>query len=58
MSDLNDFLKLVAEAKVNTPSSRVKKIEEQVKTNVKSDLSSLFEQLASVKTPQFLPQPF
>lgn len=52
MSDLNDFLKLVAEAKVNTPSSRVKKIEEQVKTNVKSDLSSLFEQLASVKTPQ------
>lgn len=52
MSDLNDFLKLVAEAKVNTPSSRVKKIEEQVKSNVKTDLSSLFEQLASVKTPQ------
>lgn len=52
MSDLNDFLKLVAEAKTNTPSSRVKKIEEQVKTNVKSDLSSLFEQLSSVRTPQ------
>lgn len=53
MSDLNDFLKLVAEAKVNTPSSRVKKIEEQVKTNVKSDLSNIFEQLASFnKTPQ------
>lgn len=52
MSDLNDFLKLVAEAKVNTPSSRVKKIEETVKENVKTDLSDLFEQLAAVRTPQ------
>ena len=52
MSDLNDFLKLVAEGKKNTPSGRVKKIEEEVKTNVKSDLSSLFAQLAEVKTPQ------
>ena len=38
MSDLNEFLKLVAEGKKNTPSARVKNIEEQVKTNVKSDL--------------------
>jgi hypothetical protein len=51
MSDLNDFLKLVAEGKKNTPSGRLKQIEEQVKGNIKSDLSSLFSQLSSVKTP-------
>lgn len=52
MSDFNDFLKLVAEGKKNTPSARVKRIEEEVKENVKNDLASLFEQLSSVKTPQ------
>lgn len=52
MSDFSDFLKLVAEEKKNTPSVRVKRIEEQVKESVKSDLSSLFQQLESVRTPQ------
>lgn len=51
MSELNEFLKLVAEGKKNTPSARLKNIEEQVKVNVKSDLSSLFSQLSSIKTP-------
>ena len=49
MSDLNDFLKLVAEGKKNTPSGRLKQIEEQVKVNAKSDLSSLFSQLSASK---------
>ena len=52
MSEFNDFLKLVAEGKKNTPSARVKKITDEVKENVKGDLASLFEQLAAVKTPQ------
>lgn len=52
MSDFNEFLKLVAEGKKNTPSARVKKITDEVKENVKGDLASLFEQLASVKSPQ------
>jgi hypothetical protein len=52
MSNFNEFLKVVAEGKKNTPSARAKHIEEEVKEKVKGDLSSLFEQLASVKTPQ------
>jgi len=52
MSDLNEFLKLVAEGKKNTPSARVKHIEQEVKQKVRGDLSSLFEQLASVKPTQ------
>ena len=52
MSDFNEFLKLVAEAKKNTPSARAKVIEEKVKANVKSDLSGLFQQLESARSPQ------
>ena len=49
MSELNEFLKLLAEGKKNTPTARAKKIEDQVKLNVKSDLSSLFSELSSLK---------
>jgi hypothetical protein len=51
-NQFNDFLKLVAEAKKNTPSGRAKVIEEQVKANVKADLSGLFQQLETVRSPQ------
>lgn len=48
MSDFSDFLKLVAEEKKNTPSVRVKRIEDTVRENARSDISGLFEQLASI----------
>jgi hypothetical protein len=46
MSDLNDFLKVIAEAKAADPNhQRIK----EVKEHVKSDLGSLFQQLGAVK---------
>lgn len=53
MSDLNELFKQLAEEKAKDPKyQKAKKLEEQVKTNVKSDLSNLFGQLASAKSPQ------
>lgn len=49
MTDLNDFFKLMAEGKKDTPSARAKKIEEQVKESVKTDLGSLFAELSALK---------
>lgn len=53
MSDLNDLFKKLAEERAKDPKfQKAKKLEEQVKANVKNDLSGLFEQLAVAKTPQ------
>ena len=48
MEDLNDFLKIVAKGKEASPTHQKLK---QVKENAKSDLSSLFSQLAEAKKP-------
>ena len=49
MNELKDFFKLMAEGKKNTPTARAKKIEEQVRENVKSDFSTLLSELSSLK---------
>ena len=50
MSDLNDLFKALATAKATDPKHKqAKKIEEEVKQVVKSDLSDLFAQLATLQ---------
>ena len=58
MSDLNDLFKALAEAKRADPvAKKAKKIEEEVKQVVKSDLSELFSQLATIqKKVEILPE--
>ena len=46
MSDLDDFLKLVSEAKQQSPVAQKVK---EVKTNIKEDLGDLFSQLSVIK---------
>lgn len=48
MTDLNDFFKTMAEGKKNTPKTRAKIIEEQVKENIRSDFASLLSELSSL----------
>jgi hypothetical protein len=53
MSDLNDFLALIAEGKRTDPVAvKKKQFEDKIKEGVKSDLSGIFEQLKEFKTPQ------
>jgi predicted nucleic acid-binding Zn-ribbon protein len=53
MSDLNDLFKALATAKATDPkykqAKKIKKMEEEVKQAVKSDLSDLFAQLATLQ---------
>jgi hypothetical protein len=48
-NDLNEFMKLMAEAKAKDPKRQILK---QVKENIKSDLDSLFEQLTPEKSSE------
>lgn len=53
MSELDSLFKQLAEERAKDPKyQKAKKLEEQVKASVKSDLSGLFEQLAEARTPQ------
>lgn len=54
MSDLNEFLKLVAEAKANNPKAKVIK---EVKENIQKDLNSIFEQLGAATSKIEKPEP-
>jgi hypothetical protein len=50
MSELNDFLKLMAEGKKNDPVAvKAKEFESTIKESVKADLGSLFAELSSLK---------
>lgn len=49
MNELNEFFKAMAEAKAKDPvAQKTKKLEEQIKSNIKQDLGSLFAELSSL----------
>jgi hypothetical protein len=53
MSELNDFLRLISEAKKSDPVAiKAKEHKEYIQEVVKSDLSSLFAELSSLKIKQ------